>query len=236
MRLANRVYDTLRTNLRKGSYHSKPFAALALGIMGRAPRHAGNVEVFRELLRFEFREYRGDPKNRGAYALALGLLDDRRSIGDLAKVLADRGEVGRLRGACATALGLLGGPEAREVLARTLADPDDRDLRHDTVGALGLRGTADLEVMSWMLRDRKSPSVLQGAVAAALAQAGDRAAVDLLVTVAGDASVQDLNRAAAVTGLGLLVDPHDVPRLRDLSRDVNYRALVNVMEELLSML
>jgi len=119
-RLRNKIFDTLKTAMKKGSYSSKPFGALALGLMGRTATNADSRDAFREAVRFEFNEYKGDPKNRGAYAISLGMLEDQDASPALIKILEDRGAVKDLRGACAIALGLIRDQGARKAIKTAL--------------------------------------------------------------------------------------------------------------------
>jgi HEAT repeat protein len=236
-RLRNKIFDTLKTAMKKGSYSSKPFGALALGLMGRTATNADSRDAFREAVRFEFREYKGDPKNRGAYAIALGMLEDQDASADLIKILEDRGAVKDLRGSCAIALGLIRDMAARKAVMAALQEPEDRDLRVDTAVAAGLLGDSQaIPVLAEILQDDKSSLFVQGSVSLALGRIGDHRAVDPLVNLLEDEKGQDLNRALAAVALGLLGDRRDLPVLSRLSKDVNYRAQINAMEEVLSIL
>jgi HEAT repeat protein len=236
-KLRNRIYDTLRTAMKKGNYTSKPFAAIALGLMGRTPVNAENRDIFREAVRFEFKEFKGDPKNRGAYALALGMLEDQKASADLIKVLEDRQAVKSLRGSCAIALGLIRDRGAAKAIKSALEEPEDRDLRVDTAIAAGLLNDSDtIPTLARILEDKKSSLFVQGSVSLALGRIGDHRAVDPLVKMLEDENVQDLNRALAAVALGLLGDRRDLPVLSRLAKDVNYRAQINAMEEVLSIL
>jgi HEAT repeat protein len=236
-RLHRRIFESLHQAMQKGSHTGKPFAALALGLMGRSPNLEASRSVFRELLRHEFVTFRGDPRNRAAYAIALGMLRDRGAVEPLIEVLVDRGEVARLRGACAVALGMIRDPRALEPVREVLAERRDRELRVDTAIAAGLLGdTTVIPVLVDILRDASSSLYVQGSVALALGRIGDRRAIDPLVTMMEGERVKDLNRALAAVALGLLGDRNPVPVLSRLSRDVNYRAAVNAMNEVLTIL
>ncbi len=236
-KMRNRIYDTLRTSMKKGSYTAKPFAALSLGIMGRSQADAGDKAVFAEAIRFEFNEYRGDPKNQGAYALALGMLMDREAVPAMIKILEDRTAVRSLRGSCAIALGMIRDYKAIKAVKSALEEPEDRDLRIDTAVAAGLLNDPDsIEILIGILTDKKASLFVQGSVSLALGRIGDHRAIDPLVKMLEDEKVQKLNRALAAVALGLLADRRDLPVMTRIAKDVNYRAQINSMEEVLSIL
>jgi HEAT repeat protein/uncharacterized protein YegL len=229
-KLRTRILGLLKMGMRKGPYTAKPFAALALGLMGRSlPAES------REAIRFEFREFRGNPRNRGGHAIALGLLRDRKSTPGLQAVLADMRADKRLRGACALALGMINDPKAAEVLGAVLEKKSSRDLRVDTTMAVGLvdPGRAS-PILLRLLRRPRSSLYVQTGCAAGLAQIGDPASIEKLIALFEDESVQDLNRATAVATLGILADEREVPILRRLTTDVNYRALTRTFAGVLA--
>jgi HEAT repeat protein len=232
-----RIFDTLRVAMKKGSYTSKPFAALALGLMGRSDNATGDREAIRESVRFEFVEFRGDPKNRGGFAIALGMLEDRKAVAPLIKVLEDKSAEKRLRGACAVALGMISDRAALKAIKKALTEKSSRDLRVDTAVAAGLIGDMNtVETLINILKDPRSSLFIQGSVSLALGRIGDRRAIGPLVEMMENDKVQDLNRALAAVALGLLGDRNDLPVMGRLSKDVNYRASINAMDEVLTIL
>jgi len=236
-RLRNRIFDTLRTTMKKGSYTAKPFAALALGIMGRSPTIGDSKDAITDEVRFEFKEFRGDPKNRGGYAIALGMLGDRKSVDMLVEVLEDKSAVKRLRGACAVALGMIRDTRAVDAIKKALETDKDPELRVDTAVAVGLIGDkASLKMLVGILEDPRSSLYVQGSVTLAVGRIGDISAIDPLVKMMESKDVQDLNRALAAVALGLLGDRNTIPVLSRIAKDVNYRAQINAMEEVLSIL
>jgi HEAT repeat protein len=233
----NKIFDTLRTNLKKGSYTSRPFAALSLGLMGRSGKVGDSREAIKDVVRFEFREFRGDPKNRGGYAIALGMLGDREAVPMLIKVLEEKGAVKRLRGACAIALGMIRDRSAVDAIKKALIEDKDPELRVDTAVAVGLIGDSEsVKMLVDILKDPRSSLYVQGSVTLAVGRIGDKSAVEPLVAMLKDTSVQDLNRAFAAVALGFLGDRQTIPVMSRIAKDVNYRAQINAMEEVLSIL
>jgi HEAT repeat protein len=236
-RLRNRIFDTLRTAMKKGSYTAKPFAALALGLMGRSSTVGDSADTIKDEVRFEFKEFRGDPKNRGGYAIALGMLRDKKSVPMLIEVLEDKSAVKRLRGACAVALGMIRDRSAVAAIKKALETDKDPELRVDTAVAVGLIGDkGSLEMLTKILEDPRSSLYVQGSVTLAVGRIGDISAIDPLVRMMESDDVQDLNRALAAVALGLLGDRQKIPVLSRIAKDVNYRAQINAMEEVLSIL
>ena len=85
------------------------------------------------------------------------------------------------------------------------------------------------------MQDAKSQSH-KGQIVISLARVGDHRAVDKLVELAMDSKEQDLTRALATAGLGLVGDLEWIPSLARLSKHVNYRASTDVVDEVLSIL
>ena len=235
--IRNKIFDTLRTNLKKGSYTSKPFAAMSLGLMGRSSKVGDSRQAIKDVVRFEFREFRGDPKNRGGYAIALGMLGDREAVPMLIKVLEEKGAVKRLRGSCAIALGMIRDRSAVEAIKKALIEDKDPELRVDTAVAVGLIGDSEsVKLLVDILKDPRSSLYVQGSVTLAVGRIGDKSAVGPLVAMLKDTDVQDLNRALAAVALGLLGDRQTIPVMSRIAKDINYRAQINAMEEVLSIL
>jgi HEAT repeat protein len=209
--------------------YRKAYVALAMGVAGGADR-------FAPLLRRELAGGRGDDYSRGGYAVALGLLKDRESVGLLTSVLTDRTRRPRLREAAATGLGLIGDPVAGKPLLEVLGDREDRDLQVGVAAAarrLGERRAVDILMAE--LRAPKASMFVKGSSALALGKAGDHRAVDPLLALTG-AGHPDLLRALAFVALGQLADRREIPLLFRLRRDVNYRASCNAIDEMLCIL
>jgi HEAT repeat protein len=227
--------------MEQGRGRVRAFAALALGLVGRAIAEEGGVLPEREIcapLRGRFRDDI-DARARGAYALASGLVGDPSAAGPLVAELSDRCVDKRLRGSCALALGMIGGRGSLAALRETLRDDADRELRLQCAAACGLLGdAAAVDDLVAMLRNPDSSYYELGTAALALGRLRDERAVDGLLEIATDARGRfpDLTRALAVVALGETADPHDVPALARVATDVNYRAHVAAITELLTML
>ena len=88
------------------------------------------------------------------------------------------------------------------------------------------------------LKTASSQSV-KGQVVLALAKIGNEDAVAPLIKLAlneGRKKEQDLTRALATAGLGVIGDLESIPSLTRLSKNVNYRASTDLINEVLSII
>jgi HEAT repeat protein len=225
----------------------RPFAALALGLLGFEANGISKSKEFRyelaEVIRPELAELRGDKIALGAQAIALGMLgDNRKETTDLLiSILKDRGQEKKLRGAAAMSLGLIGDPKAKEAIMTALQEREDRDLRVDTAVAAGLLGdSAAIEKLVEVLSDPKASQFVLGSVALALGQIGDHNAIDPLIKILEpekpNGVYPDLTRALVAVALGQIADQSDIRVLSNLSKDINYRASVGALDEILTIL
>jgi HEAT repeat protein len=235
------VATLARLMQQKGRGQSPAFAAMALGIVGRAICAEGGAapeEDIRAPLRAKFKDG-GDPHDRGAYALASGLVHDPLAVDEMKKTLQDRGADKRVRGWCALALGLVGDRSSVEAIRAAMNDESDRDLRVQAAMGAGLIGDSTvIGDLVAVVRDKDASNYELGSAALGLGQIGDSKAVDALLELAVDKAGKwpDLTRALAVVALGQIGDRRDVPTLARLAVDVNYRAHVPAIAELLSIL
>ncbi len=220
---------------------AQPFAALGMGLIGRAMKTVPEEEV-RKPLRAKFAEAaKGDPRSRAAFAIASGLVKDPMAVPELIAVLKDRGADKRLRGYCAVSLGMIGDSAARDAIRGTLRDDTDRDLRVQTAVAAGLMGDATVigDLVKILEAEKESQFIL-GSVALALGQIGDERAIEPLLKIAADSekTFPDITRALATVALGQIGDRRDTPVLARVARDINFRAIgrVPALTELLTIL
>jgi HEAT repeat protein len=239
-KLRSEIIKTLGSELTDGKGLTPPFAALALGLIGRelSEGRAAPEEEIRAPIRKKFMEEK-EPKARGAYAVASGLVRDPLAVEEMIKALKDHGTDKRVRGYCALGLGMIGDEKAVEAIQTTLKDDSDRDLRVQTAMAAGLLGDARvIESIVKILKDKDSSNYDLGSAALALGQIGDESAISVLVEIAKDEGkiYPDLTRALATVALGQIGDRRDVPTLARLGTDINYRAHVAAITELLTIL
>jgi HEAT repeat protein len=222
----------------------RPFAALALGLVGFGENKPQELRYeLAELIRKELADLKGDKIALGAQAIALGMLGDKRkeTVDLLVSILKDRGQEKKLRGAAAMALGLIGDKEGRTAIMSALEEREDRDLRVDTAVAAGLLGDSSaVAKLVDVLSDVKASQFVLGSVALALGQIGDKSAVDPLVNILQpdktNGAYPDLTRALVAVALGQIADQQPVRVLANLSKDINYRASVASLDEILTIL
>jgi len=237
--LKNSFRDSSRTTQR-------PFVALAMGLLGldtdaNARKPQALKEELSEILRTDLVAMKGDKVALGAQAVALGMIGDRKSIKLLTGILEDREMEKKLRGAAAIALGLIGERSANDAILKTLREREDRSLRVDTAVAAGLLGDSRaVDELVQVLLHRRSSQFVLGSVALALGQVGDHRAIDPMLAILepgkANGSYPDLTRALVAVALGQLADRRDFRVLSRLSRDINYRANVPSLDEILTIL
>ncbi len=240
-----KIGDFLMKRTETGYHGERSYAALALGLICRAIGEETRVPVYgdfqssaRQRLREGLGSNSGGSRARAAYAVSLGLAKDSTSITDLTEIVADDKQDDELRGYAAVALGHIGIGDERVLrpIRRALKKRRSEKLRRATATALG------------MLSDHKAVSILmdelgkarsqsaKGQVVVALANVGDERAIEPLIKLLRDGRQQDLTRALACAGLGIVGDVAWVPSLSLVGRDVNYRASGDLMNECLSIL
>ena len=130
-----------------------------------------------------------------------------------------------------------------KTIAEAMRERSSEELRRQSAVALGLLGNAKIqgtgktasELLVEELEQAKSQAH-KGQVVLALAAIGDHRAVDPLVELLQDKGEQDLTRALACAGLGLIGDLELLPSLGRAVTNVNYRASTDLINELASIL
>ena len=238
--------------LGRAGLEERPFVALALATAVRTECEAhGEPFAWNQFrtqtvasLRAAFAEPKGDAQNRGALAVALGLVRDGRSVVRLLALLEDEDATPELRAYAALGLGLLGDGR-REVVSeitRAVRDPRDRVLQMRAATAVGLldggmkedRDAAMRILLEEMRRSRDQ--VVKGQIAITLARIGDAAAIAPLLEMAGDAREPHLNRAMAVAALGLIGDGELHPVLAASRWNSHYLSHASVVRDILDTL
>jgi HEAT repeat protein len=226
--------------LERGKTLTPSFAAMGLGLIGRQMMEKAepvDEERIREPIRKAFKETK-DARSRGAFAVASGLARDSKAAPALIDVLKDTKAEAKLRGYCALSLGMIGDSAAQDAIRTALTNDSDRELRVQTAVAAGLMGDAGVitELVKILQSGEESQYIL-GSVALALGQIGDERAIDpLLAIVKDDRKFPDLTRALATVALGQIGDKREVPTLARVATDINYRAHVPAITELLTIL
>ncbi len=231
-----------------GKTTERPYAALALGLVcfEGSPDVSKPAELkykLAGLVRGELQKLRGDKTALAALAISLGMMGDKdkKTVDLLVEILGDRGLDKKLRGSAAVALGLIGDGSAKEAILKALKEREDRDLRVDTAVAAGLlRDSNAVKELVNVLSDPKASQFVLGSVALALGQIGDHQAITPLINILEPAktngSYPDLTRALVAVSLGQIANRRDLRVLYHISKDINYRASVSALDELLTIL
>jgi len=236
----------------KGSYLHRSFGALALGLVVREISDELEVDAYQEfrekaltLLREGVASKRGDKKGRAAFCTAVGIARDSRSRDALREIVEDTAGDKMLRSYAALGIGLIGEPTAADAkaIAEAMRERSSEELRRQAAVALGLLGNPKIagtnkdavELLLEELKDARTQSH-KGQVVLALASIGDHRAIEKLVDLVKDQNEQDLTRALACAGLGLIGDLEWIPSLSRASKNINYRASTDLVNELLSIL
>ncbi|MFV1959473.1 MAG: HEAT repeat domain-containing protein, partial [Planctomycetota bacterium] len=213
----------------KGSYMQKPFAALALGLVTREINDELEIDAYQKFKESALRVIREgvnndsmEKKARAAFATAAGIARDSLSKEKLRQIVADRKGDKMLRSYACLGLGLLGEPsnEVMKTIADAMRERSSADLRRESAVALGLLGNRKIpgtgqtavELLISELKHAKTQSD-KGQVVLALASIGDDRAVQPLVDLVRNKKEQDLTRALACAGLGLIGDLEWMPSL-----------------------
>jgi HEAT repeat protein len=240
-----KVLDELLKIAEDGRYSERPYGALALGLICRAIGDRPTIEAYGEfraasskVLRKSLEETKIDKRTRAAFAVALGMMKEEGAKPALVALVADTKEDNELRGYSAVALGMikLTTPDVLKALKDTMREKSSEELRLQCAVALGLLGQTDAVPLLLKELDDADTQNVQGQIVIALAKIGDSRAIEPLVTKLKNHQVPDATRAICCAGLGLIGDLEFIPTLSRISKDINYRAACDVINEVLSIL
>ena len=240
-----RVRKFLLTQADDGRIAERTYAALGLGLICRSIGDTPTVEVYgefqaeaRDTLRAGLMSRAMSKRARAAFAVALGIAGDQRSIKTLATLVADEKEDAELRGYSAIALGHIG-VATRQVLKpirAALVSRRSERLQQASATALGmLQDHQAVPILIEELKSARSQSA-KGQIVVALARLGDERSIRPLVERLRDEKEQELTRALACAGLGIVGDINWIPALSNISKDINFRASGDAFNEVLSIL
>lgn len=241
-----KVGEYLLQMAKDGNFMQRPFGALALGLVGRKIGDTTQVKMYEEFrqaslvaLREGLESQKMDKRSRAGFATSLGIIKDTFSRKNLVKIVSDEKEDKELRGYSAIAIGLIGGAmneDVKKALYGALGERSSEDMRQQVATALGLlMDPGAVNELLKALKEAESQN-LKGQIVLALARIGDARAVEPMVTLLKDKKEGDLTRALACAGLGVVGDLEELPSLSRLSKDINYRASIFYVNEMLSIL
>jgi HEAT repeat protein len=219
-----------------GNRFLKTYGAIALGVY--ATKNGGDAQIERlgERILAAFNSER-NYEERGAYAIALGLMRYEKAGPALVQALDDGGQAA-YRGHLCTALGLLSHRPAIKAIEDVVKEKGDVVLRRSASIALGLLGDKDaIKVLEAEMAESSNSQAVHGAVTQGLGFIGDSTAVPRLVQMVQETEkYQDATRAFAAVALGLLADKDELPFLSLIAQDNNYRSQTAALAEVLTIL
>jgi hypothetical protein len=210
-----------------------PWAALGAAL------HARGQEVFRqrviEKVLYKFETNR-NPSYRGAMAIALGLLKARGQAEMLYKEFL-RSHEDLLKGHICVALGMMDYKASAESIRSIVAASNvTYRLRLEAATALGLMGDAEaVSILVKTLKESRTMCVTSSAVKA-LGLIGDRSAIMPLRDILENPVEPPLARAFSAVALGLIGEKTALPWNSVISENLNYRAMVSAIREVLDIL
>jgi HEAT repeat protein len=227
-KLRGRILDLLRRWIAKGPFTGQPYAALALGLAGRAATCADeDRDEIRTALRDAWATSPGGKNLRAAVALGLGLVRDAGRAGALRNVLRERAEPDGLRASCALALALMGHEGSR---------PDVLEAGLSGQAPLASAALGDPAARKRLLERLPDPRCSWRSAGPALGALADPATVETLVGLLKDRSTPSAGRWAAAIALGHAADRSEEPVAWRLLTDLDYRSMFEALEEVIWLL
>ncbi len=219
------IRGKLQKDMSKGKSTMKPWAALSLGVLGRAlivedvVIDAGTSNALRDATRKE-----KNPSQAGAYMIAMGL---RKDVGG-AEMLRDKLDyfsVDETRGHAAVALGLMDDRGSVEKIQDVVRNSAYRpDLLKQAAIALGLLGDKALVPELIVMLSDATGLATQAAISSALGAIGDNRSIEPLVEMLQNQEITQTARGFAAVALGIVCDKEDFPWNTKMSTNINYRA------------
>ncbi len=221
------VSNALLAQLSKGKDTIRPWAGIAIGVMGRelakASLSSPSVTDMQDALRSALKEEK-DKSRLAAYAISTGIMGDKESQEILLEKLKELSD-DEARGYVAVALGLMNAREAVEPIQAIIAESKYRPelLKQAAIG-LGLLGDKNLVPnLVGMLAEAKGLAT-QAAISSALGFIGDQRSIDPLVQMLGNKDLTERARGFAAVALGIVADKESLPWNAKIAIDLNYRA------------
>ncbi|MHC4471167.1 MAG: HEAT repeat domain-containing protein [Planctomycetota bacterium] len=225
---------------RRSKFVEKPFAALALGLLGLGDKKDSELRyALAKEIRTDLVKGKDAKSVKEALALALGMLGDPEAVLLLEGFLEDRAGDPGLRVFATTALGMIGDPGTLPTVLRALGQERDRAVRLAcAVSAALIGGPRSLDGLLKALKDDKASQYFLGSTALALGRVGELRAVDPLLAIVEPKKVRgrasDLLRGFSLVALGQIAARENVPVLGRIGTDLNYFASVPAIDEVVT--
>jgi HEAT repeat protein len=223
------VVKTLLHQMQDASPSHRSWAALSLGLLAaRSVAWTGPTRVqMDEALLLQFSKS-GNPEERAACAIALGLSGQMQAKGMLKKA-CEESKHPMLRGHLAVALGMLQDSSSEELLLQQLAASKHLpSLLERTAIGLALMGSEkSVPALLKEIDPGKGYTPTLGSLSAAargLGLIGNARTTPHLITAMDNMRLTPTSRAYAAQALGLIADKDPLPWQYRISRDINYLA------------
>lgn len=222
------VSDFLIKQVVDGRTATRPWAGMALGVLGRSLADAGLTNAatteMSKVLRVALTEEK-NPSHLGAYAIGLGILRDVEAGEALVEKL-DRVSDDQARGFVAVGLGLMNADAAIAPIQAIVRESKYRpELLSQSAVSLGLLGDKDVVPQLVGMLSEANGLATQAAVASALGIIGDQRSIDPLTEMLQSDDLTKSARAFAAVALGIVGDKDPLPWHSTIGVDLNYRAV-----------
>jgi HEAT repeat protein len=211
----------LMERVSNGDSVERPWAAVAVGLLERANTAAGHppAEGTRIALRHLI-EKAASPSEKGALALALGLMNDQPAKEAISKA-AEKGDES-MRTHAITALGLLRAADAAPLLRDVAGRSGTPGLAREAAIALALIGDKDAWAGFAGNMTRSAFLSVQLARILTVGYCGDARAVAPLLELLGDERASETARAYAAVSLGFICDKDPTVWNAPLAEDMSW--------------
>ena len=220
----------LQAYTRASNATERPWVALALGLIAREVRAAGEIDRTIAQLLLEDLQKASNDDVRSALAVATGLCGDGVAVPAVLALLRDHESDERPAGYLCVSLALLDDPTS----APTLSDVLERSLRRpfllqQAAVALGCLGDKDASTRLLRMMQQSDSVAALSAIAIAIGEIGDARSIDPLVELLRNQDLTKLARAFVAAALGGVGDKDVLRWNTPLSRDSNYAAAVDTL-------
>lgn len=208
----HQAFELLLEEWEDGNTQVRAFAMLGMALMARE----GTDARASRMLEVAYQEARSESERNGA-VLAMGIGQATGGVSILREVLLE-GSNNAVRGNAAMALGMIGTEEAHEALLEAAAENQSPELIGNILTGLGLIGDAEDAPLMKELFEEFGNAEARVAAVWSLALHGSEAILDLMFELAEDQLEDNPTRAAAMRGIGMMLEDGPRPLTGRLTR------------------
>jgi HEAT repeat protein len=221
-----KAYDLLRKHYDGANKEARGFFLLAYGLS----QEPGAGDILATVLKTE-----ADPMMAAAAALALGLLEDPARAPAIREAF-EHAKAWTLMQTCMLSLALLNDQPSAPRIEEVLVARRQPEVRTAAAVAFALlRQWSALPVLIGILREEKSIVTLTS-ISQVMGFLASEKAVEPLLDLYRDKSLQRQARAFALVAIGALGDPEEMPLLVRLAFDLNYMLRSDPIDEAITIL